>query len=245
MNFDLKKYLAEGKLTEDIPVEEMEDFAGGRGEGAGKIADSAKEKGGNSMLTYHHFKVKAPYYKEASDGNFDKDKFTEEYKGFLEELYESTKDGMDIDPIAFQEVMGKIEVLGELLIENKEPLNEIKEDIGATLGPGPKASSDGVKDSAYVKQFKYSLVPKKIKNSGIEVKQLFEDDTPQVKFQKQRIEAFSVIEKELNDIYKMISNAKDETLDYYNDNPSSYAVVKSTDLVIDYLRDIKSLLKPT
>ena len=43
----------------------------------------------------------------------------------------------------------------------------------------------------------------------------------------------------------MISNVKDETLDYYNDNPSSYAVVKSTDLVIDYLRDIKSLLKPT
>ena len=127
-NFDLKKYLAEGKLTEDIPVEEMEEFAEGRGEGAGTIADNAKEKGGNSMLTYHHFKVKAPYYKEASDGNFDKDKFTEEYKGFLEELYESTKEGMDIDPIAFQEVMGKIEVLGELLIENKEPLNEAEEE---------------------------------------------------------------------------------------------------------------------
>ena len=127
-DFDLKKYLAEGKLTEDIPVEEMEEFAEGRGEGAGTIADNAKEKGGNSMLTYHHFKVKAPYYKEASDGNFDKDKFTEEYKGFLEELYESTKEGMDIDPIAFQEVMGKIEVLGELLIENKEPLNEAEEE---------------------------------------------------------------------------------------------------------------------
>jgi hypothetical protein len=41
----------------------------------------------------------------------------------------------------------------------------------------------------------------------------------------------------------MISNAKDETLDYYKDNPSSYAIVKSTDLIIDYLRDIKSLLK--
>tara|TARA_B100000927_G_scaffold114857_1_gene92972 strand:- start:845 stop:1687 length:843 start_codon:yes stop_codon:yes gene_type:complete len=120
---------------------------------------------------------------------------------------------------------------------------EVKENIGATLGPGPKASSDGVKDSAYVKQFKYKLVPKKIKGSGLEVKQLFEDDTPQAKFQKKRVDAFNVIEKELNDIYKMISNAKDETLDYYKDNPSSYAIVKSTDLVIDYLRDIKSLLK--
>jgi hypothetical protein len=122
---------------------------------------------------------------------------------------------------------------------------KVEENIGATLGPGPKASNDGVKDNAYVKQFKYSLVPKKIKDSGLEVKQLFEDDTPQVKFQKKRVDAFNVIEKELNDIYKMISNAKDETLDYYKDNPSSYAIVKSTDLVIDYLRDIKSLLKTT
>jgi len=122
---------------------------------------------------------------------------------------------------------------------------KVDENIGATLGPGPKASNDGVKDNAYVKQFKYSLVPKKIKDSGLEVKQLFEDDTPQVKFQKKRVDAFNVIEKELNDIYKMISNAKDETLDYYKDNPSSYAIVKSTDLVIDYLRDIKSLLKTT
>jgi len=119
-NFDYKKYLAEGNLfKEDISVEEMEEFAEGRGEGAEKIADSAKEKGGNSMLTYHHFGVKLPYYKKASEGKFDKDEFTEDYKGFLEELYEKTKDGMEIDPVAFQEIMGKIEVLGELLIENK------------------------------------------------------------------------------------------------------------------------------
>jgi len=120
-DFNLRKYLSEGNLfKEDISVEEMEDFAEGRGEGAEKIADNAKEKGGNSMLTYHHFKVKAPYYKKASDGNFNKDEFTEDYKGFLEELYESTKDSMGIEPIAFQELMGKMEVLGELLLENKE-----------------------------------------------------------------------------------------------------------------------------
>ena len=126
--FNLKKYLAENKLTENISEEEMESFAEGRGEGAKTIADNAKEKGGNSMLTYHHFKVKSPYYKKASDGNFNKDEFAEDYKGFLEELYEKTKDGMNIEPIAFQELMGKIEVLGELLVENKEPLNEQEED---------------------------------------------------------------------------------------------------------------------
>ena len=41
----------------------------------------------------------------------------------------------------------------------------------------------------------------------------------------------------------MISNAKDETADYYNENPGSFNVVKPTDLVIDYLKDIKKLLK--
>ena len=47
---------------------------------------------------------------------------------------------------------------------------------GANLGPGPKATEDGVKDNAYVKQFKYKLVPKDKKGnyvqkgSGLEVK---------------------------------------------------------------------------
>tara|TARA_Y100000385_G_scaffold195437_1_gene202299 strand:- start:236 stop:847 length:612 start_codon:yes stop_codon:yes gene_type:complete len=47
---------------------------------------------------------------------------------------------------------------------------------GADLGPGPKATEDGVKDNAYVKQFKYKLVPKDKKGnyvqkgSGLEVK---------------------------------------------------------------------------
>ena len=56
---------------------------------------------------------------------------------------------------------------------------EVKEGVGATLGPGPKATEDGVKDNAYVKQFKYKLVPKNKdgtyvqKGSGLEVSKLF------------------------------------------------------------------------
>jgi hypothetical protein len=50
---------------------------------------------------------------------------------------------------------------------------------GADLGPGPKATEDGVKDNAYVKQFKFKLVPKTKdgtyvqKGSGMIVKNLF------------------------------------------------------------------------
>jgi hypothetical protein len=60
----------------------------------------------------------------------------------------------------------------------KKPKKQQKlpEGIGATLGPGPKASEDGVKDNYMVKAFKYKLVPKDKKGnyvqkgSGLEVK---------------------------------------------------------------------------
>ena len=127
-----------------------------------------------------------------------------------------------------------------------KPIKETK-NPGATLGPGPKASEDGVRDNYYVKGFKYKLVPKNKngtyvqKGSGLEVKNLFEGTTDE--FQQERIGAFDDIEQELNHIYKMISNAKNETAEYYKENPGSYNVVKPTDLVIDYLTDIKKLLK--
>ena len=124
----------------------------------------------------------------------------------------------------------------------KKKNKKVDEGVGADLGPGPKASEDGVKDNAYIKQFKYSLVPKKIKGSGLEVKQLFEADDVK-SFQQERIAAFDVIEQQLNDIYKMLSNAKNETGDYYTENPGSFSVIKPTDLVLDYIKDIKDLLK--
>jgi len=98
---------------------EMENFAEGRGEGAEKITDNAKEKGGNSMLTYHHFKVKLPYYEKAAEGKFDLSKSKKEYNKLLETLNTATKEEINIKQIAFQELMGKIEVLGELIIKNK------------------------------------------------------------------------------------------------------------------------------
>ena len=119
----------------------------------------------------------------------------------------------------------------------------VKEDVGEDLGPGPKAGPEGVTDNAYVKQFAYKLVPKKIKGSGIIVKQLFEDEEEKKNFQSKRIEAFDGVEEKLNNIYTMISNAKNETIKYYKNNPDSFKVVKATDLIVDYLTDIEKLLK--
>ena len=122
-------------------------------------------------------------------------------------------------------------------IENPGALKDFYDSIRR-----PKNLNEDINLDAYG----YKLVPKDKagnyvqKGSKLDVVNLFEDVKS---FQKERIKSFDVIEQELNDIYKMLSNAKNETSDYYNDNPSSYAVVRPTDLVLDYIKDIKDLLK--
>jgi hypothetical protein len=112
----LKRILTEADTK---PEKEFEDFAETRMEGAEKIVDNAKEKGGLAMLTWHHFKVKLPYYEKAAEGTLDLTKARKEYLDLLEKLYKSTSEDMDITQIEFQELVGKIEVLGELLIKHK------------------------------------------------------------------------------------------------------------------------------
>jgi hypothetical protein len=88
-------------------------FAEKRMGGAEKIAKGAKEKGGPSMLTYHHFIVKLPYYKKASEGKFDMDEAKKEFNECVKQLSD------DMEQVAFQKLVGRIEVLGELIIKHK------------------------------------------------------------------------------------------------------------------------------
>jgi hypothetical protein len=88
-------------------------FAEKRLGGASKIADGAKEKGGPAMLTYHHFKVKLPYYKKASEGKFNVDEARKEFKETIKKI------SFDMDQTAFQIEVGRLEVLGELIIKHK------------------------------------------------------------------------------------------------------------------------------
>ena len=99
--------------------ETFESFAQVRLRGSEKITKNAKEKGGPSLLTWNHFKVKLPYYKKASEGKFNVDDAKKEYKELLEQLYTSTKNNMSIKQTEFQQIMGKLEVLGELIVKNK------------------------------------------------------------------------------------------------------------------------------
>jgi hypothetical protein len=107
-------------LMEAKPTDvKMEEFADTRLGGAEKIANNAEEKGGLAMLTYHHFKVKLPYYEKAKKGKLKMSDAKKEYHELLEKFYSATKGDMDIEQIAFQELLGKLEVLGELIIKEK------------------------------------------------------------------------------------------------------------------------------
>ena len=94
--------------------ETFEEFAKKRGEGAAKIASNAEKKGGLALLTWHHFKVKAPYYKKATEGKFDKEAATKEFEQTLKKI------SLNMTPIEFQREVGRLEVLGELLIRDKK-----------------------------------------------------------------------------------------------------------------------------
>jgi hypothetical protein len=94
----------------------FEKFAETRLGGATKIVNNAKEKGGPSMLTYHHFVVKLPYYKKASEGKFNMEKSKTEFKKHLDKLCEV---GDKMEQVEFQKLVGLIEVLGELIIKHK------------------------------------------------------------------------------------------------------------------------------
>ena len=98
--------------SKDKP-ETFESFAETRGKGAAKIATTAEEKGGLALLTWHHFKVKAAYYKRATAGKFDVDSAKKEFAETLKKI------SLDMTAIEFQREVGRLEVLGELIIREE------------------------------------------------------------------------------------------------------------------------------
>lgn len=102
--------------TQDATFEE---FAQARLEGAAKIAEAAKAKGGSALLTYQHFVVKLPYYKKAASGKFDEKALISELGSLVKELASGTSSKIKLEQTVFQRLVGKIEVIGELLIRVK------------------------------------------------------------------------------------------------------------------------------
>jgi len=70
-----------------------------------------------------------------------------------------------------------------------------------------------------------------------------EQENKAKKFQKERIRAFEEIENKLNGLKKLLRQGKIDTIKYYRENPNSFGVVVGTDLIIDYFKDIYTLLE--
>jgi hypothetical protein len=109
----MKIILTEGQVKKLKEQTDFEIFSGKRLTGAEKIVKNAKEKGGPSMLTYHHFNVKLPYYKRAKDGKFDLEETKKEFTKTLKSIT------LDMNQTEFQREVGRLEVLGELIIKHK------------------------------------------------------------------------------------------------------------------------------
>lgn len=103
------------KLKDILKEEVIEDidFVNNRMNGAAKITQNAKEKGGDALLTYHHFVVKLPYYEKAKNGEMDIDVAKKEWWDTFGKI------SLDMSQDEFQTEMGRLEVLGELIINNK------------------------------------------------------------------------------------------------------------------------------
>jgi hypothetical protein len=99
--------------SKDKP-ETFESFADTREAGAEKIADNAKKKGGLALLTWHHFKVKLPYYKKAAAGKLNLDEAKKEFEATYKKISTS------MSQIEFQREVGRLEVLGELIIREQK-----------------------------------------------------------------------------------------------------------------------------
>ena len=110
INMKLMNLLFEAK---DKP-QTFESFADTREAGAEKIANNAHKKGGLALLTWHHFKVKLPYYKKAAAGKLDIEATKKEFEATYKKISTS------MSQIEFQREVGRLEVLGELIIREQK-----------------------------------------------------------------------------------------------------------------------------
>jgi len=100
-----------------------------------------------------------------------------------------------------------------------------------------KKNSNGTR-SIYYYKLGFKPVPK-IKPKSYDIKKLFEYND----FQENRINAFDEVERKINSILPMLSNAKNKTAEYYNENPGSYTIVFPTDAMLKELDDIIEQIK--
>ena len=185
-------------------------------------------------------------------GNNFGNEAAEEFKNIIKlkisQLQESVNEGhglnqVDLDYLQFIADKNPDDTKLEKIVKFLSKSN-IEVEEGEGIGYLTPNAFGKKKKNVYTSQYGYKLVPKKVKGSGLEVKQLFEK-TDRNEFQTKRIAAFDEVEERFNNISKLISNAKNKTAEYYSENPGSYEVVYSTDYIFELLDEVEEKLKKT
>tara|TARA_R110000803_G_scaffold90444_1_gene157832 strand:- start:420 stop:869 length:450 start_codon:yes stop_codon:yes gene_type:complete len=125
---------------------------------------------------------------------------------------------------------------------------------GASFSPGEGANyatptvfnknknAKGAKNIYYYK-LGFKNVPK-IKPKSYDIKKLWEEEklNEMNDFQKRRLDGLEEIEKLVNEITPLVSNAKNDTIELYGGNAGSYDITQPIEIVLNYLKEIKELL---
>jgi hypothetical protein len=103
-------------------------------------------------------------------------------------------------------------------------------------------NAKGAKNIYYYK-LGFKNVPN-IKPKSFDKKQLWEDEVlnEMNEFQKKRLAGLDEIEKLMNEITPLVSNAKNETIELYSGNAGSFDITQPIEMVLSYLKEIKELL---
>jgi hypothetical protein len=107
-----------------------------------------------------------------------------------------------------------------------------------------KTNAKGAKNIYYYK-LGFKPVPN-IKPKSYDKKKLWEEEKEKTgadKFQDDRVKEFEQIENLIKELSPLISNAKNETIEYYAANPGSYDIYKPSSMVLAYIQKAVDLLK--
>ena len=119
------------------------------------------------------------------------------------------------------------------------------EGIGMATKPAfnKDKNAKGAKNIYYYK-LGYKPVPK-TRPKSYDIKKLWEEEKEKTgadKFQDDRVKEFEQIESLLKQLSPLISNAKNETIEYYTANPGSYDIYKPSSMVLAYIQKAVDLL---
>ena len=140
------------------------------------------------------------------------------------------------------------------IVKNKLKEMSATNQGGASFTPGEGANyaspkvfnkNKNAKGAKNIYYYKLGFKPvSKLKPKSYDIKKLWEEEklNEMNDFQQKRLAVLDEIERLMNEITPLISNAKNDTIELYGGNAGSYDITQPIEIVKSYLKEIKELL---